>query len=655
MKTMKICVAIVIVTTLLSSCATQKIYKGDEAYHALAYADAVDHYTRVDEDKMTAEVKTRLADSYHFMNRPEDAAVWYEKAIKMQDMNEVEYDVIVRYAQTLESTGDYDLAQFYYREAFKQRPEDMAALSRFISSDTNELEDYQGDRFEINALDINKDNRSQMCPVYFKDGVVFTSERDASTKNKTHPWSGRPFVEMYYSDILEDGQFSSPKVFAKNVQTAYDDGVTTFSPDGKTMYFSRTNYIDGDLTTDDQGIVNLKILKSEFKDGKWQDPVELNFNSDDYNCVHPALSEDGKRLYFVSDMPGGMGLSDIYYADVHDDGSVGTPINLGYMINTERSEMFPMLKLENGEDVLYFSSAGHEGYGGMDIMVSYGYGKYWTDPELLPEPINSHKDDFGIAFKNDMKTGYLTSNRDNTEGIDKIYLFKKKTSGTLKTIVSIDEKDNYLSNTEVTLLLDEGSKEKTTNGNGVVFFEINPNEAYELVVQVDGYVRDESYVVPQDQDLYGDTLVRYIHLVKTPDLDSTTIDIVEIKDEDPNVKPIYYEFDEYDITKKASEQLDEVVEIMESNPDLTIKLKSHADSRGTDEYNDWLSSKRAESAKEYLIDSGISANRIDTKAFGEDKLVNDCDEASDDCSEKQHQKNRRTVIILNQQDVSMNK
>ncbi len=648
MKPIRLFIGTCIAASLLSSCANRNINKGHTAYNNLAYAEAVEHYTKVDDDNKDYQTKVQLADSYHFLNRPEDAAKWYAEALQEKDLSQVDYDVLIRYAQALESTGSYDLAQDYYLEAFSRNPEDVAALSRFVSSDTNQISSFETDRFETQKLAINQDNRSHMSPVYHKDGLVFTSERNKSLKNDTHPWSGRPFAEMYFSSIKEDGELGTPKVFAKNLQTPYDDGVVSFSPDGRTMYFTRTNYTDGDLNMDEEGNVNLKILKSEFKNDEWQEPQELAFNSDDYNCVHPAVSPDGTKLYFVSDMPGGIGQSDIYIANIYEDGTTGFPRNLGYVVNTERNDMFPMVKTDNGQDVLYFSSEGHPGYGGMDIFVShsYGTGNYWTTPEALPMPLNSNKDDFGIAFEGDMDKGYLSSNRGDSQGIDALYKFDKQKEGILQAVVLEENSNEPISNSEVKLVAGEEEIVKKTGTNGSVFFEVEPEIYYQLKVEQEGFVPEEAYVVPNSSDLYGDTLVKTIDLAAIPKIVVTPI---------PDFRPIYYEFDDYTITEKAASELDKVATIMKDYPSITVRLNGHADSRGSDDYNDWLSAQRSEAAKAYLVNAGISASRIDTESYGEDKLVNNCDEATDDCTENQHQKNRRTVIEINSSDVSINK
>lgn len=631
---------------LLSSCAQRYAMKGHQAYDRLAFDDAIEHYEKIKDSKKNSEVMIRLADSYHFKNQPSEAIEWYAAAIDEVGVENVDDEVLLNYAQALESTGSYELAADYYEKFFKENVDDYAAFTRMVSSERNDAPLFGNDRIEIKKLAVNQPQRSSMSPVYHKDGVVFTSERNRTLKNKVSPWSGRPFVEMYYSELKDDGEFDFPTVFAKELQTPYDDGVVSFSPDGNTMYFTRTNYLDGELSTDDANIVNLKILKSELKDGEWQEPVELAFNSDDYSCVHPAVSPDGKRLYFASDMPGGKGESDIYVANIWEDGTIGLPRNLGYMVNTERDDMFPTISSENGHDVLYFSSEGHVGFGGLDIFKSRSYGYAWTTPEALPVPFNSKKDDFGLIFKGDVDKGYFTSNRSNDKGVDAIYNFERIRDGYLKVVALEAKTSEKLDDVKVSLVADT-VEEKTlvTGSEGTAVFELEPNKTYTIQAERVGYLTEmESKIT--GHDLEGDTVLAHVVLAAVPG--------AEVSLEAPIFQPVYFDYDKFDIRTEEAKDLDRLANYMMSNPAVRVRLEGHTDSRGKDHYNDWLSHKRTEATLDYLIRKGIDRSRFVAKAYGEDQLVNDCDEKADDCSEEQHQRNRRTEIeIINETQMSL--
>ncbi len=640
MRTYKILTISALAAVLFAGCAQHYALKGDQAYDRLAYAEAIDKYQKIKDDKKDYKTKVRLADSYHFNNEPEEAAHWYGEAMKDKPLDQVEEDVLLRYAQALESTGQHELASDYYHAYFKDNTTDIAAFVRMLSADTLDDDIKSNDRYEVAKLDINQNNRSSMSPVYYKDQyLVFTSERNRTLQNEKSPWTGRPFVDMYCSEIKEDGSLGTPKTFAKDVQTKFDDGTVTFSPDYKTMYFTRTNYVDGEVETDDNNVANLQIFRATMKDGKWGEAELLPFNSR-HNCyVHPALSEDGRRLYFASDMPGGLGGSDLYVAQIDENGNVGEPRNLGYMVNTERDDLFPTVVSENGHDVLYFASEGHAGYGGLDIFRTHAHKWAWSKPEILPAPINSIDDDFGIAFQGEFDHGYFTSTRASEDGIDAIYKFDRFKDGTLKVVAVEEGTTKSLEDVRVTVQADEKKQDvsKRTDEEGSAHFTVEPNESYIVSAQSKGYlINHEPEVTTRNLD--GDTLLSYVILKPAPGSELTFQDVA--------FTPIYFDFDEYDIRENEAKDLDKLADYMKSNLNVTIQLKGHADSRGSDEYNIWLSHMRADATREYLESKGVSGDRISTTGFGESKLVNDCDEISDDCSEEQHQKNRRTVIEL---------
>ncbi|GAL73038.1 outer membrane lipoprotein omp16 precursor [Jejuia pallidilutea] len=406
----------------------------------------------------------------------------------------------------------------------------------------------------------------------------------------------------------------------------------------KPCTFQRNNYDDKKLGKDRNGISNLKIYKASLVDGEWTNIKELPFNDDNYSVGHPTLNKDETKLYFASDMPGGLGGSDIYYVDINKNNGYGMPQNAGNIINTKRNELFPFI---NTEDILFFSSDGHLGLGLLDIFATvYDEEGTLTDVVNLGIPVNSNKDDFSFFMNTDGITGYFASNRDGGVGDDDIYAYNRiprlKLDGTVKDIINNTPVENAI----VTLL--------DTDGNKIAYVETDKNGEYYINID-----RDTDYLVTANKDGYP----QYETSVTTKGLDDTIKSITANFEISPTQKqeeiiiddlgPIYFNFDSAKIRKDDSDELARIVNLMVNKyPEMTITIESHTDSRGPSAYNDILSSKRARSTYDYLISKGVDPSRIiEYKGFGESQLVNDCD-GTTPCSEAQHQLNRRTNFII---------
>lgn len=621
---------------IIVSCSTHHLAQGNVAYDQMAYADAVNHYEKVKEDKLDYKSTKNLAESYHNLNDPMSAKKWYKKAVQYPSSTDED---MLRYAQTLEATKEYEEANVWYSKYFKENTSDLAAFTRMISTDTIEIRKDKSSDIKIRNLDLNSDRYANTTPQLYNDGVIFTTERNKSGQNKIHPWTERRFTELNYGEINEDGEIVNTEVFAKEIQTAYDDGIASFSPDQKRIYFTRSNVKDGEVKTDQNNVVNHKIFTAELIDDQWTNLRELRINSDEYSCIHPFVSPDGTKLYFASDMLGSIGSSDIFVCDLAPDGSVYNVKNLGYIINTDRSEITPTIILdENGNEVIYFASEGHFGYGMHDIFKSINKNGVWSQPEPLPRPINSSKDDIGIAFLNNENKGYITSTRESEDGIYSIFYFEEKQPATFLMVRVVSSESNELLSEADIMLKKNNEVVNEFTDEAIILQTVNENNEFEVSVHAEGYkANTETVMIPEKAA--GDTIEIVMNLDPKKISQETTI--VEI----PNVEIIYFDFDKANIKSEEQDKLNEVAEIMKKYPQIELQLNGHTDARGSDAYNDELSQDRAKAAKQYLINKGIDSNRIDIDSYGEDKLVNDCD-GENDCPEKKHQKNRRTVVKL---------
>jgi outer membrane protein OmpA-like peptidoglycan-associated protein len=378
-------------------------------------------------------------------------------------------------------------------------------------------------------------------------------------------------------------------------------------------------------------------------EGVWTNIEEFPFNSDSYSTAHPTFSPDGKTMYFVSDMPGSLGQSDIFRVAAYDDGKFGTPENLGSNINTEARETFPYITSEN---VLYLSSDGHPGLGGLDVFATK-IGLYDNEGAVVNvgEPVNSKMDDFTFVFKEDTRNGYFASNRDGGQGADDIYSFVETIplklvcdqgiSGTVR-----DKITNEVLVGATVKVIDENNEElftTITDSQGEYKLSIDCNRGNFVRALMQGYVPSEEYLGKSD----GKPNIIDFYLERDQVTAGFGDDLAKLL----QLSTIYFDFDKYNIRKDSEIEVQKVIAAMEKYPSLKIKVNSHTDSRGRDAYNLWLSQKRAESTVNYMISKGISEDRLKGEGFGETRLVNHCENGVR-CSAVEHEKNRRSEFII---------
>ncbi|EPR72467.1 Outer membrane lipoprotein omp16 precursor [Winogradskyella psychrotolerans RS-3] len=466
------------------------------------------------------------------------------------------------------------------------------------------------------------------------DGKLYiTSGRNDS--RKTYGWNDQPFLDIYTITKNTDDTYQEAELVNNKINTKYHEGLVSFSPDGKTMYFSRESFYEKDFQKD--SLSNRKFsqvyLFKATKLGKDWDTVEaLAFNSENYSVKNPAVSADGKTLYFASNMPGGFGDFDIYKAAINDDGTVGEAENLGQKVNTEGQEMFPYISSNN---TLYFSSTGHLGLGGLDVFYTKEIDGKMAPIRNLGIPINSNGDDFAFTIDEESDEGFVSSNRDGGKGSDDVYTFKKlqPLCDVLITTTVLDDKTREpLSGASVSLFDAEGNKvvSKTTNAEGVVEFIVECEQDTELEVVIDGFDSKKVQVKGTNEEENNVQI---------------SLDPIEklIAAETIDLAPIFFDFDQSNITAQAAFELDKLVQIMTKYPNMVIKATSHTDNRGTDSYNNALSERRAKTTVQYVISKGIDASRISGEGKGETEPKVDC---STGCTQEQHSENRRSEFII---------
>lgn len=500
----------------------------------------------------------------------------------------------------------------------------------------------QEKRYTIKNLSVNNYYSNFGTTFYGEEQVVYASPRKKSYIVK-NVWKGnnQPFLDLYVGDIDKDGQLINVKKFSEKLNTRYHEADVAFTKDKKIVYFSRNNYLEGKLTRDSTGMGLIQLYRAKINNvGEWVEEEPMPFNNDHYQTGHPTISADGKTLYFISDMPGGFGKTDIYKAAINADGSIGIPINLGSVVNTPEREMFASI---SGNDELYFSSDGRkDGYGALDLYVSKITENGLTQPENLGKPINSDKDDFSFILNYENRRGYFSSNRAGGKGDDDIYTFVQdipidfKCTQNVKGIV-IDKNTGVEIPNAIVTLYDEKGKElqKVVVGNDASYtFDVDCGMNYKLIATKEDYKEDkESFYSTEGKELVMPLELEYVAFK----LERGKCIV--------NIAPIYFDFDKSDIRPDAAIELNKVVEIMKLYPELIIEGGSHTDSRGTFKYNEDLSERRANATVNYIIEQGVDQSRISAKGYGETQLVNGCT-GSVNCTEQEHDVNRRTEFVI---------
>ena len=494
--------------------------------------------------------------------------------------------------------------------------------------------------YTIKNLDINTKESDFGTAFLSKDRIVFAAPADYTmVVKKTWNENKQQFLDLYTGIITNDRQLIDKKRILGDVNTKYHEAGVAISKDLKTIYFTANNYYQKKFLLDSTGINNLQLFRASLSaGGEWTLKEKLPFNRVEYSLGHPALSHDDKKLYFVSDMPGGYGETDIYVVDIRDDGTFSEPRNLGNRINSEGKEMFPYI---GKDDVLYFSSNGHQGYGKQDIFASKIFDNTVSKPMNLEEPINSEEDDFAFIIDDTRNRGFFSSNRKEGKGDDDIYSFLASPElyihcvQQITGIVKSESSGELLPGTKVTLIDENGEEIESViaDENGVYIINKSLCDITAILIgSKEGYLNDEQNISTVN-DIDSDALQVDLNL---PD---------QFVSNKVNINTIYFDFDKYDIRTDAAKELDKVVQVMAEYPKLMIEAGSHTDSRGEDKYNMKLSEKRAKSTVDYIISKGIDASRITYKGYGETQFVNNCANGVK-CTKEEHQLNRRTEFKI---------
>ncbi|SFS60248.1 OmpA family protein [Lutibacter maritimus] len=621
---------------ILSFCAqlisAQNLKKANYLFEKNAYLNAAELF--LNETDKNQEVLEKLGDCYYFNSKMTDAVYWYQQLIKSYE-NSIQPTYFFRYSQALKGIKKFNEADKWYKiYVNKKQPNTFNNQStvQFIK----DLKEQNTETYLLTDVAINS-VYSDFGASYFGDKIVFASNRN---QGKNFEWNNLPYLDLFQVDIDQLNDSSKVTPFSETINTKLHESNAVFTSDGKTMYFTRNNFINGKKGKDADKITHLKIYKAELLNNEWTNIVELPFNGTNYSVEHPALSSNEKQLYFASDMPGTIGSFDIFVVDIFDDGSYSSPKNLGPTINTEHREQFPFMSAENE---LYFASNGHFGIGGLDIFKSELTENGFAKPINLGEPINSNLDDFAFIINTKNNSGFISSNRLNGASNDDIYSFTYKKSIFVTGIVQNKNSLELLPGTLVTLYNSSNKiiNEITVGENASYSFEIEPNTTYKLKGSL-------KLFNPTTIEFYTDNKGNInknilLHLESYEDAEKNII--VDNGKTQIKINPIYFDFNKWNIRPDAAIELNNVVSIMKKYPDMVIEIGAHTDARGTEKYNLELSHKRAKSVREYLVSQGISNNNVKSVGYGETQPLNNCTKPGM-CKSEAYDINRRCEFII---------
>jgi len=580
--------------------------RADKLFEMRSYIEAAEIYETKDR---TQEVLQNLADSYYYNANLQKAVKTYrELFVSYGDSIDIEFHF--RYAQALKGVQDYKEADAHLSTYYNEEINTPAfiELNEKTTPHTFQLEQL------MNETDSNSDFGLSF---YGENKVTFASTRN--TENPSYSWNNLPYLDLYFATLTDDGKLENITPFSSEINTSSHESNATFSNDGKTMYFNRTNTTR--TKTDEERIAHIQIFKAELVDGAWTNVTKLSFNSNSYSCEHPSISNDGKMLYFASDMPGTLGGFDIYKVAINEDGTFETPENLGAKINTKHREQFPYI---SEMSVLYFASDGHLGYGGLDIFRSNSVDGSFDTPVNLGNSVNSNLDDFAFTIREKDNKGFVSSNR---SGFDRLYNFAREENPLTKYLVSglVHDKNSnmLLSGALVTLFDNKGNviQDVIVGEKADYSLKTEPNKVYKIRAEQKGYISQEFEFYTSSKEKNQKNIDFSLEAYKDVE--------ARIKENEKGalqveLDKIYFDFNKSKIREDAATTLNVLVDLMKKYPLMQIEVSAHTDARGKDGYNLDLSKRRAASTLEYLVSKGIDRNRLKSEGYGETQPLNNC-------------------------------
>ena len=594
----------IVATLLLAGCgADQAMKKGDKFYAVGEYYDAAAQYRKAytqtpnKERELKGQRAMKMAECYRRILLTNKAITAYNNAVRYKQDDSLTHFYL----------GQLHLKNGNYKEAARQFQTAMDSLPQsdphwqLAKTGLHSAQMVPQWKKETSPYTVKRENqfnsrRAEFSPMLAGDDneqLFFTSTRNQAQGDEYSGITGSKAADIFMAQKDDKGKWGKPQAIDSELNSAFDEGVCCFSPDGRTMYLTQCK-------TDANYPRYATIVASSRSDATWSKPTEITISKDTLTSfAHPAVSPDGEWLYFVSDMPGGLGGYDIWRCRLFGNNEVGTIENLGPLVNTAGDEKFPAFR-PNGD--FYFSSDGHPGMGGLDIYILKKGARNLEHPVA---PLNSQGDDFGMTFEGRYNRGYFSSNRGDTRGYDHIYSFyNPEIVQTVKGWVY--EQDGYeLTAAQVYMVGNDGTNLKlSVRGDGSFTQEIKPGVDYVFLGTCKGFLNHQEQLRVEPVTKSEEYVLQFpLANISAPVL----------------IENIFYDFDKATLRPESQTALDELVNLLNENPNITIELSAHTDYKGSDQYNERLSQRRAESVVNYLIAHGIASDRLTPKGYGEGK------------------------------------
>ena len=592
-----------LLTAVAAGCRTPKLSEADAQFQRGEYYDASVTYKKVynklrkkEERPQRGEVAFKMGRCYRLLNMSARASAAFQNALRYEYPDSTTHFML---AQALHADGKYAAALRSYDKYLEFCPDDSLAINCAEGCRTAQEIRARGSRYVVKQAKLFNSRRADFCPMYLGadcDQIYYTSTTEKATGDKKSEITGMKNADVFFSKKNEKGEWERPEPVEGELNTEFDEGIVAFSPDAQTMYLTKAR-------RELNAPTSVEIYTSTRSDAKWSAPVKFEITADTLSTFgHPAVSPDGEYLYFVSDMPGGYGGKDIWRISLKE--RQGSLVNLGPDINTEGNDDFPYVRSDGS---LYFSSDGHPGMGGLDIFRATAVG----DPadlrwkvENMGFPINSAGDDFGITFGKG-EDGFFSSNRGDARGYDHIYSFEyDPVRITIEGLV-MDKDEEPVKNAIIRIVGNDGSNQKEmARDDGSFSFALQRGVKYVMLAGAKGYLNQKQEFASDSTMEDANYWVEFI----LPSISKPSV-----------VENIFYDYDKADLRPESKTALNELIAVLHDNPNVTIEMASHTDRWGSDAYNINLSERRAKSVVDYLVENGISRDRLQPHGYGKSR------------------------------------
>lgn len=592
-----------LLTAVAAGCRTPKLSEADAQFQRGEYYDASVTYKKVynklrkkEERPQRGEVAFKMGRCYRLLNMSARASAAFQNALRYEYPDSTTHFML---AQALHADGKYAAALRSYDKYLEFCPDDSLAINCAEGCRTAQEIRVRGSRYVVKQAKLFNSRRADFCPMYLGadcDQIYYTSTTEKATGDKKSEITGMKNADVFFSKKNEKGEWERPEPVEGELNTEFDEGIVAFSPDAQTMYLTKAR-------RELNAPTSVEIYTSTRSNAKWSAPVKFEITADTLSTFgHPAVSPDGEYLYFVSDMPGGYGGKDIWRISLKE--RQGSLVNLGPDINTEGNDDFPYVRSDGS---LYFSSDGHPGMGGLDIFRATAVG----DPadlrwkvENMGFPINSAGDDFGITFGKG-EDGFFSSNRGDARGYDHIYSFEyDPVRITIEGLV-MDKDEEPVKNAIIRIVGNDGSNQKeVARDDGSFSFALQRGVKYVMLAGAKGYLNQKQEFASDSTMEDANYWVEFI----LPSISKPSV-----------VENIFYDYDKADLRPESKTALNELIAVLHDNPNVTIEMASHTDRWGSDAYNINLSERRAKSVVDYLVENGISRDRLQPHGYGKSR------------------------------------